>query len=149
MPLPHICAGAFAAFVINAVSAMQSTRRASGSIEDRKASTLASVGCVLLAAIMFSSVIIDLHGRYSSPTHGNARRSPHIMHMKGLATQAKFPCLLATLLLASTLSGCMTTQAIAPSQRPTTWSQPAVESGLANLHRVTPTLWRSALPDPQ
>lgn len=43
----------------------------------------------------------------------------------------------------------MTTRAVDIAQRPTAWAQPVAESGLHNLHRVTPTLWRSALPDDQ
>lgn len=47
------------------------------------------------------------------------------------------------------LSGCMTTGAIDVAQRPATWAQPVANNGLHNLHRVTPTLWRSSLPDAQ
>lgn len=44
-------------------------------------------------------------------------------------------------------SGCMTTPAIDAAQRPATWAQPVANTRLHNLHRVTPNLWRSSLPD--
>ena len=43
----------------------------------------------------------------------------------------------------------MTTRAVDVAQRPATWAQPVVDTRLHNLHRVTPTLWRSSLPDAQ
>ncbi|MBS0214718.1 MAG: tyrosine-protein phosphatase [Proteobacteria bacterium] len=43
----------------------------------------------------------------------------------------------------------MTTRAIAPPQRPAAWAQPVADTGLHNLHRVAPKLWRSSLPDAQ
>ncbi|WP_165782391.1 fused DSP-PTPase phosphatase/NAD kinase-like protein [Solilutibacter silvestris] len=43
----------------------------------------------------------------------------------------------------------MTTPAIDIAQRPATWAQPVANAELHNLHRVTPTMWRSSLPDAQ
>lgn len=57
-------------------------------------------------------------------------------------------CLIAAL-LACAVSGCMTTHALDSAQRPSTWAQPVANAGLHNLHRVTPMLWRSSLPDAQ
>ncbi len=58
---------------------------------------------------------------------------------------------IAAMLLAGILplSGCMTTHAVDVAQRPGTWAQPVTNASLRNLHRVTPGLWRSSLPDAQ
>ncbi|MBS0224903.1 MAG: tyrosine-protein phosphatase [Proteobacteria bacterium] len=41
----------------------------------------------------------------------------------------------------------MTTHAVDAAQRPPAWAQPVANDELHNLHQVTPTLWRSSLPD--
>jgi len=47
------------------------------------------------------------------------------------------------------MAGWKQTEAVAPADRPATWAQPLEMEGVPNLHRVSPSLYRSAQPTPE